>query len=158
MSDKQCFICGIANETVLQEHHIVPKRHGGSDDDENLVDLCASCHQAVEKIYDKRFYKKLGVANHGETYTAEELEEQFQNYANTVYNEYNERIDTDVRPFPETTDGEWLTDEAIENLGIGEYAGSLIGEYHAMKIAKGKFGPSREDGESEEAQTTEPDA
>ncbi|WP_226042717.1 HNH endonuclease [Natrinema sp. DC36] len=56
-----CFICERENPAVLEEHHIVPKRHGGSDADENLVTLCASCHSAVEKLYNKRFYVELGV-------------------------------------------------------------------------------------------------
>lgn len=57
----ECFICGDDNEKVLQEHHIVPKRYDGSDRDENLVWLCASCHQAIEKLYDDSFYERLGV-------------------------------------------------------------------------------------------------
>jgi len=48
---EKCFICGCENEHVLQSHHIVPRRHGGSDDSENIVTLCANCHAAVEKIY-----------------------------------------------------------------------------------------------------------
>ena len=56
-----CFICGQKNNKVLQEHHIVPRRHDGTDKQSNLVSLCANCHQAIEKIYDKEFYKKLGV-------------------------------------------------------------------------------------------------
>lgn len=56
-----CYICGESNPEVIQEHHIVPKRHNGSDKKENLVNLCANCHQAVEKIYDKKFYDKIGM-------------------------------------------------------------------------------------------------
>lgn len=58
-----CFICGEDNSVVLEEHHIVPRRYGGTDDEENLVTLCANCHSAVEKLYDKRFYRELGVAD-----------------------------------------------------------------------------------------------
>lgn len=58
--DVKCFICGTDAKSTLQEHHIVPRRYGGSDRDENLVTLCASCHQAIEKIYDDRFYEMLG--------------------------------------------------------------------------------------------------
>jgi len=56
-----CFICGDDTPSRLQTHHIVPRRYGGSDEVENLVRLCASCHQAVEKLYDERFYHRLGV-------------------------------------------------------------------------------------------------
>ena len=58
--DNQCRICGETNTIVLQTHHIVPRRFGGSDSNKNLVTLCANCHQAVESIYDDRFYEKLG--------------------------------------------------------------------------------------------------
>lgn len=58
----KCFICGDERENSLEEHHIVPRRFGGSDRDENLVTLCASCHSAIEKIYDDSFYERLGVS------------------------------------------------------------------------------------------------
>ena len=61
MPGSECFICGDSTPSRLQIHHIVPRRYGGSDREENLVRLCASCHQAVEKIYDRRFYERLGV-------------------------------------------------------------------------------------------------
>lgn len=62
MSTNRCFICGEDNPNVLQEHHSVPNQLGGSDDPENLYRLCANCHQAVERIYDKDFYRRLAVA------------------------------------------------------------------------------------------------
>ena len=61
MSDR-CFICGEDNPHVLEEHHIIPRRHGGSDDPENLVTLCANCHTAVEKLYDDNVFRQLGAA------------------------------------------------------------------------------------------------
>lgn len=56
---EQCFICGDDHRNRLQTHHVVPRRHGGTDNPENLVTLCASCHQAIEQVYDDRFYKRL---------------------------------------------------------------------------------------------------
>ena len=61
MSDR-CFICGEDNPHVLEEHHIIPRRHGGSDDPENLVTLCANCHRAIETLYDDDVFRKLGAA------------------------------------------------------------------------------------------------
>jgi 5-methylcytosine-specific restriction endonuclease McrA len=54
-----CFICGDTNKNVLQTHHIVPDRHGGRNSSENTVRLCANCHAAVERLYDRRFYRRL---------------------------------------------------------------------------------------------------
>jgi len=58
-TNEQCFICGDSHSNRLQTHHVVPRRYGGSDDPENLVTLCASCHQGIEKLYDERFYERL---------------------------------------------------------------------------------------------------
>lgn len=56
---KRCFICGEENPVVLEEHHIIPQRLGGSDRPDNLATLCANCHTALEKIYDKRFWDTI---------------------------------------------------------------------------------------------------
>lgn len=56
---ESCYFC---NETeCLEEHHIVPRRFDGSDKEENLVQVCPSCHRKLESLYDKRFYQSLGV-------------------------------------------------------------------------------------------------
>jgi len=45
----------------MEEHHILPRRYGGTDDEGNLVTLCASCHRAVESIYDEEFWQAAGI-------------------------------------------------------------------------------------------------
>lgn len=57
-----CRICGHTQSSDLETHHVVPQRYGGSDAPENLVTLCGSCHNALENIYDDRFYARLGIA------------------------------------------------------------------------------------------------
>jgi hypothetical protein len=61
-SDEICFVCGENNPVVLQRHHIIPRRYAGSDGDENLVTLCANCHEAVEHIYTDEVITQLGRA------------------------------------------------------------------------------------------------
>lgn len=56
---RRCFVCGESNLPVLQKHHIIPRRYGGGNSNENLVTLCASCHEAIEQIYDDSFYSRL---------------------------------------------------------------------------------------------------
>lgn len=73
MSEQQtgrdrCYICGGGNSDILETHHIVPQRFDGDDSQDNLVDLCASCHRALEKLYDRRFYKELGVESENAEY------------------------------------------------------------------------------------------
>lgn len=63
-----CYICDGANADVLERHHIVPRRFGGSDSADNLVDLCPSCHEVLERLYDKRFYDELGVSKEGDEF------------------------------------------------------------------------------------------
>ena len=58
---RECFICGTHRPNSIESHHIVPQRYGGSDAPENLVNLCSSCHSAIEKLYTDSFYERLGV-------------------------------------------------------------------------------------------------
>jgi len=41
-----CEICG---KTAVDIHHILPKGRGGTDEAENLIALCRSCHQRSHK-------------------------------------------------------------------------------------------------------------
>lgn len=59
-ADGGCHFCSGGHD-VVQKHHIVPRRFDGSDDGENLVELCPTCHRKIESLYDKRFYDELGV-------------------------------------------------------------------------------------------------
>lgn len=43
-----CQICGAKN-TRLEVHHIVYRSKGGTDDEDNLITLCESCHKKVHK-------------------------------------------------------------------------------------------------------------
>jgi len=61
MTRRSCYFCSENNTQMLEEHHVVPRRFGGSDDDENLVTVCASCHNGLESLYNHRFYQELGV-------------------------------------------------------------------------------------------------
>lgn len=58
MSD-HCFVCGFGNEHALEEHHIIPRSLGGSDDEDNIELLCANCHRAISSMYDQWFFSKL---------------------------------------------------------------------------------------------------
>lgn len=63
--EAECFICGSHRPNSIESHHIVPRRYGGSDAPENLVNLCSSCHSAIEKLYDDSFYDRLGIDEAG---------------------------------------------------------------------------------------------
>lgn len=54
-----CYFCLSEERQILEEHHIVPRRFDGSDDDENLVRVCPTCHQKLERLYSGRFYREL---------------------------------------------------------------------------------------------------
>ena len=44
--DHQCQNCkGKSKDKVLQVHHIIPRKYGGSDRPDNLITLCSHCHK-----------------------------------------------------------------------------------------------------------------
>lgn len=55
-----CYFCE-RGEGVLQQHHIVPRRYGGVDSEENLVSLCPTCHRRLEELHDDQFYDEISV-------------------------------------------------------------------------------------------------
>jgi len=57
----------------MEQHHVLPRRFGGSDREENLVTLCGSCHRAVESIYDKRFWTTVGLRPSDDSHTVKEF-------------------------------------------------------------------------------------
>lgn len=50
-----CQECGVhcRNKVKIQAHHVVPRIQGGSDDLDNLITLCASCHTRTERALIK---------------------------------------------------------------------------------------------------------
>ena len=62
MNKRICQICGEQRPRSMETHHIIPRRYGGSDDTENLVTLCSSCHRAVESIYSDDRWKAAGLS------------------------------------------------------------------------------------------------
>lgn len=67
INSEKCYFC--PRRADIEAHHIVPKRFNGSDQRENLVGVCERCHAKLERLYDKRFYEKLGIADEtGERY------------------------------------------------------------------------------------------
>lgn len=45
MKHDYCVACG--NKENLHQHHLVPKSHGGSNDETNLITLCGECHAKI---------------------------------------------------------------------------------------------------------------
>ena len=57
-------ICEICETTVgyfynnkrpgsLIEHHIIPRKYGGTDDKENIIYLCTTCHADIHALYNR---------------------------------------------------------------------------------------------------------
>jgi len=44
---RRCQICGTMQN--LQVHHLQLRSHAGSDQEENLITLCAACHAGVHQ-------------------------------------------------------------------------------------------------------------
>ena len=63
----RCQFChGKRNDRRLHVHHIVFRRNGGADDEENLLTLCETCHTALHggQIALKRSGKRKGNLKH----------------------------------------------------------------------------------------------
>ena len=60
-----CYICNLVfHEALLNEHHIVPKSAGGTDDPLNKFSLCTGCHQSMHMVaYALMNPKRAGSAN-----------------------------------------------------------------------------------------------
>ncbi len=49
----QCQLCGKNGDSKLHVHHIMKRKHGGTDHDDNLITVCPKCHSAADnKLYD----------------------------------------------------------------------------------------------------------
>ncbi|ACM61540.1 HNH endonuclease [Caldicellulosiruptor bescii] len=66
-AEKKCIICG--TEDNLQKHHLIQRKCGGTDVQENLVYLCRDCHEDVHagRVYipveGVRQWRALGTMN-----------------------------------------------------------------------------------------------
>lgn len=101
---ENCYICGRGNPDVLERHHIVPRRHGGSDESVNLVDLCPTCHRALETLYDERFYRVLGIGEQDEVvqYAAADIAERLE--------ELELHVSTEILKWRNQIEDEYITD------------------------------------------------
>ena len=56
----ECIFCGVTGEQHKEEygrdldvHHVIPSMKGGSNDPENLIPVCISCHRTLEATQGK---------------------------------------------------------------------------------------------------------
>lgn len=56
--DEGCLFCGTVDD--IEKHHIVPRKFGGTDDNENLIRVCSECNKKIEQTWNRRFYEKIG--------------------------------------------------------------------------------------------------
>ena len=46
---KKCSICNKETD-YLEKHHIIPRSRGGSDDYNNIIDICIECHSKAHGV------------------------------------------------------------------------------------------------------------
>lgn len=117
---ERCFICGEENPNVLESHHIIPRRHGGSDDRENIVRLCANCHRGIERMYDRRFYRQLGLLDR----KAESEEESSEGVVSRFVEagvEYNRGKSVKRKTLRQAFNG-YLTENGLEPWNFDDHA------------------------------------
>ena len=96
-----CYFCG--SEGPIETHHVVPRRLDGSDYSENLVDLCPTCHERLERLYNNRFYDKLEEAFYPikRPYEADEIESEKDSKENTPAQELKDMISVIEKSYDE---------------------------------------------------------
>ena len=103
-----CQECGVTG-TLLEAHHIIPKRLRGANTLSNLITLCHPCHEKVtnrEENFIQYFQSKIGgrtlrfdYAQHsmqGKTYLRNQLSKQFQVELTTGGDTSNKRKDWNI--------------------------------------------------------------
>lgn len=103
-----CQMCGNKN-TILQTHHITPRRFRGMDSLNNLISLCEHCHKQVtgkEMDYADMLYKKINGKNirfdysqrvmQGKTYLRQTLECLYEVDLTYGSDTANKRIDWNI--------------------------------------------------------------
>ena len=49
-SNKPCIACGESKDGFVCFHHVKTRKSGGTDEEHNLMPLCAWCHTTIHKI------------------------------------------------------------------------------------------------------------
>jgi ribosomal protein L7/L12 len=118
---EDCYFCDESDD-VLETHHVVPRRHGGSDEANNLVDVCPTCHQKLERLYDDQFYKTIGAAEIDEIIQC--VVENISQELNELSRQVSEEIGQSAKQIREDY-GASVTPEAIAEEANQEAAESL---------------------------------
>ena len=91
----ECQFCGVTEEAHqerhdrgLAAHHIIPESDGGSDDPENLLTVCQSCHRTLESTHARAVEQ---MRNEDDAADLEEVEKIWRNRWND-WEEYDEQL------------------------------------------------------------------
>jgi len=80
----KCRFC--EDEENLHTHHIIPRKASGSDKQENLMTVCASCHKRIETTQGKALkrLKEQKIEEEVEKRLEERVEDQIEGRKNIV--------------------------------------------------------------------------
>lgn len=129
----KCMECGKSN-TVLEVHHIKPKRLNGSNTLSNLIALCSKCHQKTkgkEEQYMQHYYDMLGSSNNknlnyaqhvmiGKTWLREQISELGILHLTNGGDTANKRIDWNIEK-SHSNDAICITDLQPDTTDIKEW-------------------------------------
>ena len=129
----KCMECGKSN-TVLEVHHIKPRRLNGSNTLDNLITLCSKCHQKTEgkeEQYMQHYFSMLGTtdnknlnyASHvmiGKYWLREKLSEMGVLHLTNGGDTANRRIDWDIEK-SHSNDAICITDLKPDTTNIKEW-------------------------------------
>lgn len=57
--DYKCCVCGLKIKELLEIHHMVPLKNGGSNELYNLKTLCPTCHKMLHIAFENNNWEDL---------------------------------------------------------------------------------------------------
>ena len=129
----KCMECG-KSDTVLEVHHIKPRRLNGSNTLDNLITLCSKCHQKTEgkeELFMQHYFdmlqtsdnKNLNYSSHvmiGKKWLRKQLSELGEVHLTTGGDTANKRIDWDIEK-SHSNDSICITDLKPDTTDIKEW-------------------------------------
>lgn len=132
----RCRFCGVTeseyqenHDRGLHVHHIVPKAEGGRNTPENLITVCASCHQTLEQTHGKAM-KRLKREHSDLRENIEELLADAESHARRDF-KYGVEVPNDLLPLEDGI----VPQYAIDQMDSKQFNAYQMGRYEGIKFA-----------------------
>jgi len=116
MTLENCYFCGVTDETVLVDHHVIPKQIDPEGEHDDLIaTVCRNCHKKIHDVADPIIENKI----HKEKPEPSESKD-------TAFDPYDYVIDNLPRDYMEP-DPEQVIRNSELDLDTGEPVSDVVG-------------------------------